>query len=156
MLGFLAIAALTTATSAWLVVDVTTYGAVGDNKTDCSLAFQLALSAVSLAGGGEIIVPAPGLFKTLPLNLTSNTRLTVNGEMWAIETMDESLWPIVGVVPTYASEWPATRYQPFVFVPGPDRTFNISIGGTGEINGAGPYWWCQPDNCPNMDETREL
>lgn len=138
----------------WLVVSVTDYGAIGDNKTDCTAAFRSALTAVAAAGGGEVIVPSPGLFKTLPINLTSNTRLTVNGEMWAAETMDKTLWPVSPVVFTYASEWPSWRYQPFIFVPGPDRSYNISIGGTGEINGAGPFFWCQPGKCPDMDETR--
>ena len=140
--------------ASWLVVSVVDYGAVGDNATDCTAAFRGALAATAAAGGGEVVVPA-GLFKTLPVNLTSNTRLTVNGEMWAIENI--SAWPIIPVVPTYASTFPATRYQPFVFAAGPDRMTNISIAGSGEINGAGPYWWCSPGGqgqCPNYDERR--
>ena len=143
--------------TSWLVVSVTDFGAVGDNATDCTSAFRAALAAVAAAGGGEVIVPAPGLYKTLPLNLTSNTRLTVEGQVWAIETTNATRWPVVGVVPTYASTFPATRWQPFIFVPGPDRTTNISIAGGGEINGGGPCWWCKPDGqgqCPNYDEKR--
>jgi len=143
--------------AAWLVVSVADYGAVGDNATDSSAAFYAALAAVGAAGGGEVIVPAPGLYKTLPLNLTSNTRLTVNGEVWAIETTNASRWPVVDVVKTYASSFPATRWQPFIFAPGPNRSTNISIAGAGEINGAGPFWWCKPDgtgDCPNYDERR--
>ena len=143
--------------AAWLVVSVADFGAVGDNATDCSAAFCAALAAVEAAGGGEVVVPAPGLYKTLPLNLTSNTRLTVDGEIWAIETTNASRWPVVPVVKTYASSFPATRWQPFIFAPGPDRSTNISIAGSGEINGAGPFWWCKPDGqgeCPNYDERR--
>ena len=135
-------------------MSVADYGAVGDNATDCTAAFRAALAATAAAGGGEVVVPA-GLYKTLPVNLTSNTRLTVNGEMWAVENI--SAWPIIPVVPTYASTFPATRYQPYVFVPGPDRSVNVSIAGSGEINGAGPYWWCSPGGqgqCPNYDERR--
>ena len=153
----LALGALAAPAAAWLVVSVADFGAVGDNATDCTGAFRAALAAVAAAGGGEVVVPAPGLYKTLPLNLSSNTRLTVDGQVWAIETTNASLWPVVGVVPTYASTFPATRWQPFVFVPGPERTVNISIAGAGEINGAGPFWWCKPDgqgDCPNYDERR--
>ena len=142
---------------AWTSVSVLDFGAIGDNATDSSAAFYAALAAVEAAGGGEVVVPAPGLFKTLPLNLTSNTRLTVNGQIWAIETTNTSRWPVVGVVKTYATTFPATRFQPFIFAPGPDRTTNISIAGSGEINGAGPFWWCKPDGqggCPNFDERR--
>ena len=148
---------LLSAALAWTSVNVLNFGAIGDNVTDCSAAFYAALAAVEAAGGGEVVVPAPGLFKTLPLNLTSNTRLTVNGQIWAIETTNTSRWPVVGVVKTYVSSFPATRFQPFIFAPGPDRTTNISIAGSGEINGAGPFWWCKPDGqggCPNFDERR--
>lgn len=141
----------------WTSVSVLDFGAIGDNATDSSAAFYAALAAVEEAGGGEVVVPAPGLFKTLPLNLTSNTRLTVDGQIWAIETTNATRWPVVGVVKTYASSFPATRFQPFIFAPGPDRTTNISIAGSGEINGAGPFWWCKPDGqggCPNYDERR--
>ena len=137
----------------WKTVSVTDFGAVGDNRTDNTVAMRAALAAVA-DGGGEVVVPE-GLYQTLPLNLTSNTRLTVHGEIWAIPTMNASLWPVVGVVPTYKNEgWPDTRYQPFLFVPGPDRSTNISIAGSGEINGGGPFWWCQPGSCPNFAETR--
>jgi polygalacturonase len=147
------------AAAAWLVVSVADFGAVGDNATDCTRAFRAALAAVAAVGGGEVVVPAGGLFKTGPVNLTSNVRLTVNGEMWALETTNTSVWPKVPVVPTYATTFPATRWQPFVFAPPPatGRSSNISIAGVGEINGAGPFWWCSPDGvgqCPNYDEQR--
>src|SRR5262245_24263445 len=37
---------------------VTQFGAAGDNKTDCTLAFQKAIAACHTAGGGRVIVPA--------------------------------------------------------------------------------------------------
>jgi len=153
------LSALSAASAAsWLVVSVEDFGAVGDNTTDCTRAFRAALAAVAASGGGEVVVPA-GLFKTGPVNLTSNVRLTVNGEMWALETTNTSVWPKVPVVPTYATTFPADRWQPFIFAPAPatGRSSNISIAGVGEINGAGPFWWCSPDGqgqCPNYDERR--
>lgn len=61
---------LITGVACALTVSVTDFGAVGDNKTDCTVAFRAALAAVRAAGGGEVVVPAPGLYKTLPVNLS--------------------------------------------------------------------------------------
>lgn len=140
--------------NAWLVVSVDDYGARGDNLTDNTAAFRSALAAVTAAGGGEVIVPAPGLYKTLPVNLSSNVRLTVDGEMWALENI--TAWPIVPPVFTYTTLMPTPRHQPFIFFADGHAT-NISIAGSGVIDGAGPYWWCKPGGqgaCPNYEEWR--
>ena len=139
--------------SAWLTASVVDFGAVGDNATDNTAAFRAAIAAVVAAGGGEVIVPAPGLFKTLPVNLSSNMRLRVDGEMWALENRSE--WAIVPPVITYTTLMPTRRYQPFIFAPDLGFTYvNISIVGSGVINGAGPFWWCQPGDCPSYSEAR--
>jgi len=137
--------------AAWRVVSVTDFGAVPDNATDNTDAFRNALLAV--AGGGEVIVPASGIFKSAPVNLTSNTRLTVHGTMWAIE--NSSLFPLVPPLPSYDSPdgMPGLRHHPFVWAVGAS---NVSIAGTGEINGAGPYWWYCPDHCYSTDRPHIL
>ena len=132
-------------------MSVSSYGAVGDNNTDNTAAFRGAIAAVVSAGGGEVIVPAQGLFKTGPVNLTSNVRLTVEGEMWALE--DLRAWPQVPPVFTYATLMPTTRYQPFIWVPGETAEVNISVAGSGEINGAGPFFWTV-GNHSNYNENR--
>lgn len=122
---------------AWTVVSVTDFGAVGDNATDNTLAFRQALTAVN--GGGEVVVPAAGIFKTAPFNLSSsNTRLSVYGSIWGIE--NATLWPMVAGLPSYASPdaMPGPRHHPLVWAV---NATNVTIAGTGEINGAGPYWW---------------
>ena len=59
-------------------VTVTDFGAVGDGITDSSAAFLNATEHATW--GGEITVPE-GIFLTSPINLTSHTRLRVQGEM---------------------------------------------------------------------------
>jgi polygalacturonase len=86
---------------------------------------------VAAAGGGEVLVPAPGVFKTLPVNLSSHTRLRVEGTMFALAT-DAAAWPVVPPVFTYATTMPTWRYQPFVWYPGVEAGVNISIAGAGE------------------------
>ena len=119
------------AAAGWLSVSVTDYGAVGDNATDSSAAFRAALAAVTAAGGGEVLVPAPGIFKTLPVNLSSHMRLRVDGTMFALAT-NVCAWPLVPPIFTYATTMPTWRYQPFVWYPGVEAGINISVAGTGE------------------------
>ena len=119
---------------AWPSVSITQYGAVGDNATDNTLAVRAALAAVAAAGGGEVVVPAGGVFKTGPLNLTSNVRLTVEGTLFSLE--DSAAFPRVADLPSYDDMPP--RCHPLVWAV--DAT-NVSVAGTGVINGAGPYWW---------------
>src|SRR6266849_8980154 len=57
--------------------DVTKYGAVGDNKTDCTMAFQKAIAACNAANGGRVVVPA-GEFLTGAIHLKSNVNLHLN------------------------------------------------------------------------------
>src|SRR5215813_10228883 len=38
--------------------DVRSFGAIGDNKTDCTEAFQKAIAACHAAKGGKVLVPA--------------------------------------------------------------------------------------------------
>ena len=122
------------AAAPWPRVSVLDFGAVGDNATDCTGAFRAALAAVAAAGGGEVVVPAPGVFKSGPFNLSSNVRLTVDGTVFGIE--DSTLFPRVADLPSYDDMNP--RCHPLVWAVG---ATNVSVFGSGVINGAGPYWW---------------
>ena len=57
--------------------DVTKFGAVGDNKTDCTEAFQKAIAACHAAKGGRVVVPA-GEFITGAIRLKSNVNLHIS------------------------------------------------------------------------------
>ena len=118
-------------------VSITSFGAVGDNATDNTAAIHAALAAVQ--GGGEVIVPA-GIFKTGPFNLTSSVCLTVLGTVWGLE--NASAFPRVQTPPSYLSSFPAWRHHPFVWAP---NATNVTIRGSGTLNGGGPYWWSGPE-----------
>lgn len=127
--------------SEWKVVSISDYGAVGDNKTDNTMAIRAALRDVE--GGGEVIIPAGGLYKSAVFNLTSNILLTVLGEVWGIENVTE--FPFVPGLPSYASPdaMPGDRHHPFVWSVNSD---NVTIAGSGVLNGGGPYWWWEQGN----------
>jgi polygalacturonase len=131
--------------SSYLSVSITQYGAVGDNATDNTAAVRAALSAVQAAGGGEVIIPA-GIFKTGPFNLSSHMTLTVQGTAWGLE--NASAFPRVQTPPSYLSSFPAWRHHPFVWAP---NATNVTIRGSGVLNGGGPYWWTGPER---TQETR--
>ena len=135
----LALAALLPLASAYISVSIIQYGAVGDNVTDNTAAFRAALTAVAGAGGGEVLVPA-GIFKTGPFNLTSDVTLTVVGTAWALE--NSSAFPRVQTPPSYLSSFPPWRHHPFVWAP---NASNVTIRGSGVLNGGGPYWWTGPE-----------
>ena len=143
----LCVAALLLPSSAGnIVVSVTDYGAVGDNRTDNTLPFRAAFAAVLAASGGEVRVPAvngtPSIFKTAPFNLSSNIIFSIDAgaTVWAWE--NSSAFPHVATPPSYLSSFPAWRHHPFVWAP---NASNVTIRGSGVLNGAGPFWWEGPE-----------
>lgn len=127
--------------SSYLVVSVTDYGAVGDNATDNTAAFRAAFAAVRAASGGEVIAPleappSPSIYKTGPFNISSNVAFTVEATVWAVE--NATAFPPVETPPSYLSSFPPWRHHPFVWAP---NASNVTIRGSGELNGGGPYWY---------------
>lgn len=122
----------------WKVVSVEDFGAVGDNGTDNTVAFRAALLAVKPTGG-EVVVPAGKVYRTGPVNLTSNVVLRVDGVMRAVE--NRSAFPKIGILPSVGHDYDTNgqcRRHPFVFAVGGS---NISVVGKGTIDGAGRMWW---------------
>lgn len=137
--------------SAWRVVSIVDFGAIGDNSTDNTVAVRAAFAAVLAANGGEVIVPqlpspSDSIFKTGPFNISSNVVLTVEGTLWGVE--NASAFYMVQTPPSYLSSFPALRHHPFVWAP---NASNVTIRGAGVLNGGGPYWWSGPEA---HDDTR--
>ena len=74
--------------------NVRDYGAVGDNKTKDTAAFQKALDACAAAGGGEVTVPA-GNYLIGSVEMHSNTTLQLDKDVFVIESPDVEDYPLV-------------------------------------------------------------
>ena len=59
------------------VFDVTKFGAVSGNVTNCSVAFKAAIAACHAAGGGRVVVPE-GVWLTGAVHLKSNVNLHIS------------------------------------------------------------------------------
>ena len=90
----------------------------------------------------QLNVPS-GDFKTAGFNLTSNTILSVTGTIWSVQSLDN--WPKVAALPSYDSPgaMPGARYQALVWF---INATNITVSGSGVINGAGSWWYTKMTN----------
>ncbi|GAA3138603.1 glycosyl hydrolase family 28 protein [Nonomuraea roseoviolacea] len=110
---------------------ITDYGAKPDNTTDCTPAFRQAIAACNAAGGGTVLVPGTGRFRTGKIHLLSNVNLHVNGTI-RFRTDAGSYLPNV------FTRWEGIEcynYSPFIYANGQS---NIAITGSGTIDGNAP------------------
>jgi polygalacturonase len=126
--------------------NLTDFGGVGDYKAFNTGAFTNAVAAISKAGGGHLIVP-PGIYKTLPFNLTSHMDLHLNAgaTIKAPDTFADYGIPDPNLPrPTSA---PPDRFgsRPRALISCPPNTTDISITGTGTIDGSGAMFWIWSD-----------
>ena len=75
---FLAACAATAACVWGRVCDVTAYGARPDGTTDNTAAIQKAIDECSAKGGGRVLVPGGGTYKTYTLNLKNGVDLHID------------------------------------------------------------------------------
>ncbi|MBR4651993.1 MAG: hypothetical protein IKO72_01410 [Kiritimatiellae bacterium] len=59
-------------------LDVTRFGAKADGSTDSTAAIQKAIDECCASGGGRVLVPAGGVYKTYTLNLKNNVELHID------------------------------------------------------------------------------
>jgi len=113
------------------------YGAVADNKTDCTEAFTRAISAAHQAGGGRVVVP-PGTFMTGAIHLKSNVNLHVSDG--AIVNFFVNPNKYMPVVYTRFEGIECMNYSPLVYA---YEQENIAITGKGILNGraSDENWW---------------
>lgn len=114
-------------------VSIVDFGAVSDGRTLCSDAIAKAISYISEAGGGTVLIPN-GLWLTGPIELKSNVCLkTVKGTV-VIFTKDYEQYPLVRTSYEGTESWrvksPLYAYN----------ATNISIEGQGIFDGGGDAW----------------
>lgn len=112
--------------------DIRTYGAVGNNSTDCTAAFRSAIQACNAVGGGRVLVTG-GTYRTGKVELLSNVELHVtSGAIIRFRTDSASYLPVV------FTRWQGIEcynHSPFIYANG--KT-NIGITGAGQIDGNAP------------------
>src|SRR5262249_334843 len=115
---------------------VSNFGAVGDNKIDCTEAFRKAITACSSAGGGRVVVPK-GEFLTGAIQLKSDVNLHVSSGATIRFTRDTKKYPLVF---TRFEGMELMNYLPFLYA---FEQENIAISGEGTIDGGADaeHWW---------------
>jgi len=120
------------------------FGGVGDGTTFNTEAFHKAVAAIAAAGGGHLIVP-PGTYKTLPFALTSHMDLHLD-EGATIKAPDK--FSDYGIPDPNLPHEPGER-RPFVrptpLITCPSGTTDLSITGSGTIDGSGAMFWMWSD-----------
>lgn len=128
--------------------NVLDYGAKGDGHTLDTKAIQDAI-----ADCDSVLLPAKHTFLSAPFNLTSDQIFIINGILLA--TTDPSLWPVVAPLPSYPKPVEnignmTNRYGAFI---GISDCKNITIRGTGTIDGQGFIWWERSGRLPGHPDT---
>src|SRR5262245_51425319 len=117
--------------------DITTFGAVGDGRADCTDAIRKAIAACRSAGGGRVVVPA-GRILTGAVHLADNVNLHVGDGATLAFSRDASKY-----LPVVLTRWEGTElmnYSAFVYA---FESTNIAVTGTGTLDGQADAdnWW---------------
>jgi polygalacturonase len=116
---------------------ITDHGAVGDGQTDCTEAFDKAITAAHEAGGGRVVVSA-GSFITGAIHLKSNVNLHVSDNAVIKFTTDPNKY-----LPVVYTRWEGVEcmnFSPLIYA---YEQENIAITGKGTLNGqaSDENWW---------------
>ncbi|AQZ63479.1 Polygalacturonase [[Actinomadura] parvosata subsp. kistnae] len=133
---------------------ITAYGAEPDNSTDCTPAFRDAIAACAAAGGGTVLVPGGGKYRTGAIHLLSNVRLHVEqGATIRFRSDAASYLPMV------FTRWQGIEcynYSPFIYA---RNQVNVALTGTGTIDGnasAGPWFGFDDRRGPDWERLQQL
>jgi len=128
-----------------MTFDVRKYGAKGDGETEDTEAFEAAISAVSKAGSGIVLVPANGKYLIRPINLTSSMELYIQGGATIIGVADHNAWPIIPGAPNMGQGRNNGAHSPrFTSLIHGEHLSDVTIRGDGNssvLDGNGDYWW---------------
>ncbi|MFI6318021.1 glycosyl hydrolase family 28 protein [Nonomuraea sp. NPDC050556] len=130
------------------------YGAKPDNTTDCTPAFRNAIAACNAAGGGTVLVPGTGKFRTGQIHLLSNVRLHVEAGGTIRFRSDAGSF-----LPNVFTRWQGIEcynYSPFIYARGQT---NIALTGTGTIDGnaaAGPWFGFDSQRDPDWQRLQQM
>lgn len=123
------------------VYDITDYGASRDTGTLATEAIAGAIEAASRAGGGTVYVPA-GTFRTGAIFLKNNIELHLSpGAVLSFSTDPED-YPVV------ESRWEGVNRQVHASCIYGENLENISLTGSGMLDGNGHPWWEKHRNAP--------
>jgi len=114
-------------------VTVSDFGAIGDGKALNTQAFKNAIDALSIKGGGKLIVP-PGVWFTGPIELKSNINLHLEKGALILFSTDFDLYPLVN---SYFEGLETRRCQSPI---SGRNLVNVAITGEGTIDGSGEAW----------------
>ena len=110
------------------IYDITDFGAKANSPVDNAAAIQKAIDRCSENGGGTVRIPAGKWFMTGPFELKSFVNLHLEPNSKLIASPDESLYT--------ESAFRDNRGEGMMWISAKDVS-NISITGTGAINGNG-------------------
>ncbi|MUG44154.1 glycoside hydrolase family 28 protein [Paenibacillus woosongensis] len=123
------------------VYNIVDYGAQRDSGILATEAIAKAVAAASEAGGGTVYVPA-GTFLTGAIFLTSNIELRLNpGAVLSFSTNPDDF-------PAVESRWEGVKRQVHAPCINGFDAQNVSITGSGTIEGNGQPWWDKHRNRP--------
>jgi polygalacturonase len=116
---------------------VTKYGAVGDDKTDCTNAFKKAIGECNTSGGGRVVVPK-GIYLTGAIHLLSDVNLYISKDAVIKFSIDPKKY-----LPVVYARWEGVEcmnYSPLIYA---FEQENIAVTGKGILDGQGAKsnWW---------------
>jgi polygalacturonase len=125
------------------MANICDFGAKGDGKTNNTEAFSKAIQKCEK--GGKVVVPA-GKFLTGPIHLKSDMTLHLEKDAAILFSNNPDDYPAV------KSRWEGVEcfgYSPCLYG---EKLENVSVTGSGTIDGQGDMWWKQFENHKKGDK----
>ena len=113
--------------------DILDFGARGDGTTDNTAAIQKAIDECSVSGGGRVLVPGGGVYKTYTLNLKNNVDLHIERGATLKGGEDPLKYPVFETNGVWNAERsPRFNRRAMFYTVGQT---NVAITGSGTIDG---------------------